>query len=136
MTFSIKIAFTDRKTCDDDDISLCLMQLSNNSSSSLINFIYIYEHRCNAFNSDFVPLAFETYGETSERFEKLIERLSSKAAEFNNIPYPILLNYWKKRISTTLQIGNVSIISEAYRRLFNFGAKTIQRDFDVERTIH
>ena len=66
-----------------------------------------FEHRCNAFDSDFVPLAFETYGGTSERFEKLIERISSKAAEFNNIPYPILLNYWKKRISTTLQIGNV-----------------------------
>ena len=29
--------------------------------------------------------------------------------KFNNIPYPILLNYWKKRISTVLQIGNVSI---------------------------
>ena len=95
-----------------------------------------FEHRCNAFDSDFVPLAFETYGGTSERFEKLIERISSKAAEFNNIPYPILLNYWKKRISTTLQIGNVSIISEAYRRLFNFGAETIERDFDVERTFH
>ena len=66
----------------------------------------------------------------------VVLRISSKAAEFNNIPYPILLNYWKKRISTTLQIGNVSIISEAYRRLFNFGAETIERDFDVERTFH
>ena len=94
------------------------------------------EDRCNAFNSDVVPLAFETYGGTSERFEKLIDRLSSKAAEFNNIPYSILLNYWKKRISTALQIGNVYIISEAYRRLFNFGAETIQRDFDVEHTFH
>ena len=46
-----------------------------------------FEHRCNAFNSDFVPQAFETCGGTSERFEKLIERLSSKAAEFNNVPY-------------------------------------------------
>ena len=61
-----------------------------------------------------------------------IEKLSSKAAEFNKIPYPILLNYWKKRISTTLQFGNVAIISEAYRRLFNFGAETLQRDFDLE----
>ena len=100
-----------------------------------VKFIYIYI-RCNAFDSDFVALAFETYGGTSERFEKLIERISSKAAEFNNIPYHILLNYWKKRISTTLQIGNVSIISEAYRRFFNFGAETIERDFDVERTFH
>ena len=45
----------------------------------------------------------------------------------------ILLNYWKKRISTVLQIGNVSIISEAYRRLFNFGADRLQRDYDLER---
>ena len=79
-----------------------------------------FEHRCNEFHSDFVPLALETYGGTSERFEKLLERLTFKAAEFNNIPYPILLNYWKKKISTVLLIGNVSIISEAYRRLFNF----------------
>ena len=51
-----------------------------------------------------------------------------------NIPYPILLNYWKKRISTVLQIGNISIISEAYRRLFNFGAETLQRDYyEMER---
>ena len=65
-----------------------------------------------------------------EKFDKLIEKLSSKAAEFNKIPYPILLNYWKKRISTTLQFGNVAIISEVY---FNFGAETLQSDFDLER---
>ena len=88
--------------------------------------------RCNEFNNDFVPLALETYGGTSEKFDKLFEKLSSKTAELNNIPYPILLNYWKK-ISTALQIGNVSIISEAYRRLFNFGADTPQRDYDLER---
>ena len=92
-----------------------------------------FEQRCNEFNSDFVPLALETYGGTSEKFDKLIEKLSSKAAELNNIPCPILLNHWKKRISTVLQIGNVSIISEAYRRLFNFGADRLQRDYDLER---
>ena len=81
-----------------------------------------------------MPLALETYGGTSEKFDKLIENLSSKAAEFNNIPYPILLNhYWKKRISAVLQFGNVSIISEAYRRLFNFVAGRLQRDYDLER---
>ena len=65
-----------------------------------------------------MPLALETYGGTSEKFDKLIEKLSSKAAEFNNIPYPILLNYWKKRISAVL---------------FNFGADRLQRDYDLER---
>ena len=100
------------------------------------NKIAKFEHRCNEFHSDFVPLALETYGGPSEKIEKLLERLTSKAAEFNNIPYPILLNYWKKRISTVHQIGNVSIISEAYRRLFNFGAETLQRDYDLERAFN
>ena len=100
------------------------------------NKIAKFERRCHEFDSDFVPLALETYGGTSEKFDKLLEKLSSKAAEFNNIPYPILLNYWKKRISTVLQIGNVSVISEAYRRLFNFGAETLQRDYDLERTFN
>ena len=100
------------------------------------NKIAKFEHRCNEFHSDFVPLALESYGGASESFEKLLERLTSKAAEFNNIPYPILLNYWKKRISTVLQIGNVSIISEAYRRLFNFGAETLLRDYDLERAFN
>ena len=81
-------------------------------------------------------LALETYGGTSERFEKLLEKLTSKAAEFNNIPYPILLNYWKKSISTVIQIGNVSTMSEAYRRLFNFGAETSLRDYDWERAFN
>ena len=34
-----------------------------------------FEHRCNLFDSDFVPLALETYGGTSEKFDKLIEKL-------------------------------------------------------------
>ena len=85
-------------------------------------FIHIYIPSlyiiCHEFDSDIVPLALETYGGTSEKFDKLLEKLSSNGAEFNNIPYPILLNYWKKRISTVLQIGNVSVNSEACRRLF------------------
>ena len=65
-------------------------------------------------------------------FEKFLERLTPKAAEFIIIPCSILLNYWNKRISAVLQIGNVSIISEAYRRLFNFGAETLQCDYDFD----
>ena len=29
-----------------------------------------------------------------------------------------------------------SIFSEAYRRLFNFGAETLQRDYDLERAFN
>ena len=105
--------------------------LEDNFSSNLSTFL-MFHHKSPELiyytYSDFAPLALETYGGTSENFDK--------AAEFNNIPYPILLNYWKKRISTVLQIGNVSIISEAYRRLFNFGAETLQRDYDLERAFN
>ena len=95
-----------------------------------------FERRCHEFHRDFVPLAMETCGGTSENFDKLLEKLSSKAAEFNNIPCPVLLHYCKKSISAVLQIGNASVISEAYRRLFNFGAETLQRDYDSERTFN
>ena len=47
------------------------------------NKIAIFEHRCNLFHSDFVPLALETYGGTSEKFDKLIEKLPSEAAEYD-----------------------------------------------------
>ena len=33
-------------------------------------------------------------------------------------------------------IGNVSIISDAYRRLFNFGAETLLHDYDLERAFN
>ena len=46
------------------------------------NKIAKFEHRCIEFHSDFVPRALETYGGTSAKFEKLIERITSKAAKF------------------------------------------------------
>ena len=103
------------------------------------NKIAKFERKCHEFDSDFVPLALETYGGTSEKFDKLLEKLAAKAAEFNNIPYPILLNYWKKRTSTVLQIAwqcFCHLSPEVYRRLFNFGAEALQRDYDLERTFN
>ena len=80
----------------------------------------------NLFHGDFVPLALVNYGGTSEKFEKLLEKITSKAAEFNNIPYPILLNYWKKRISAVFNLEMFSSfqrLTVAYstleRRLYN-----------------
>ena len=52
------------------------------------NKIAKFERRCHEFDSDFVPLALETCGGTSEKFDKLLEKLSSKAAEFNHYPLP------------------------------------------------
>ena len=90
------------------------------------NKIAKFEHRCNEFHSDFVPLALETYGGASEKFEKLLERLTSKAAEFNNIPYPICLIIGRKEFllcfklvmfPSSLRLIVASLILE--RRLYN-----------------
>ena len=92
-----------------------------------------YAARCEVFGSGFIPLAFEIYGATSPEVDNFIKAVASKAAEVNNINYAILLNYWKKRLSVNLQIGNVAIISEGYRRLFNYGGGNMDRDFATER---
>ncbi len=93
-----------------------------------------YANRCDAFGSDFTPLAFEIYGATSPEVDNFIKAVVSKAAEVNNINYAILLNYWKKRLSVNLQIGNVAIISEGYRRLYNYGGgSNMDRDSATER---
>ena len=42
------------------------------------NKIAKFEHRCNEFHSDLVPLAMETNGGTSENFEKIFERIIPK----------------------------------------------------------
>ena len=67
--------------------------------------------RCTELNSSFMPLAFESFGAVSEDTVKLMARLASKAAELSNIPYSVLLSYyWRKRISTTLQVQNARIL--------------------------
>ena len=70
-----------------------------------------YEERCRQIDSKFMPLAFEIYGSCSKNFEKLLSKIVHQASQLNHIPYSCLLSYWKKRISTTLQVYNVRIIN-------------------------
>ena len=60
-----------------------------------------------------MPLAFESYGLVSKDVIDIISSLAEKAAELLCIPYALLLSYWKKRISTTLQVGTAKFIMEA-----------------------
>ena len=39
-----------------------------------------------------------------------------------------------KHYDKSFKLAMFSVISEAYRRLFNFGEETLQRDYDLERT--
>ena len=94
-----------------------------------------FNDRCDRAGGSFIPLAFETYGATSTRVDNFIKDVVSRAAEINHIPYSVLLNYWKKRLSVSLQIGNINILSLAYRRLFNYGGGNLDRDITTERIL-
>ena len=61
-----------------------------------------------------MPLAFESYdGLVSKDVIDIISSLAEKAAELLCIPYALLLSYWKKRISTTLQVGTAKYVMDA-----------------------
>ena len=64
--------------------------------------------------------------------DKLIQSLVSRASERTFVPYHVLLFYWRKRISYTLQYYNAWIINQAYLKLNNCGGGNIHRDFDLE----
>ena len=64
-----------------------------------------------------MPLAFESFGAVSADTVTLIAKLVSKAAELSNIPYSVLLSYWRKRISTTLQVQNARILMLSATRI-------------------
>ena len=79
-----------------------------------------------------MPLAFEVYGAVSENVNSFIKSVVSKAAERNGIPYHVLLNYWRKRISCTLQSYNAWIINQAYLQSNNLVGGNLHPDFSLE----
>ena len=51
-----------------------------------------------------MPMAFEIYGACSEKFEDFLKKMVKAASDANHVPYySVLLNYWRKRFSVTLQ---------------------------------
>jgi hypothetical protein len=72
------------------------------------------KQRCHEIDSSFMPLAFESFGAVSEQTVALMANLVSKAAELSMIPYSVLLSYWRKHISTTLQIHNARYPHDVY----------------------
>ena len=69
--------------------------------------------------SDFMPMAFEIYGACSGKFEDFLKKMVKAASDANHVPNSVLLNYWRKRFSVTLQTFNVRIITRAYLALFD-----------------
>ena len=56
-----------------------------------------------AIGDRFLPLAFETFGNTTTEVLGLLQDMVGKAAEIKSIPFSRLLSYCTRRVSTTLQ---------------------------------
>ena len=55
------------------------------------------------------------------------------ASEVNDVPYSVLLNYWRERFSVTLQTFNARLITQAYLVIFDNGGGNLERDFSSAR---
>ena len=89
-----------------------------------------YARVCRENDGTFIPLAFETYGTFSKRTEDLIKRIVDIAAGIHHCNYSTMLNYWRRRFSSTLQYFNTQIITESH--LLNFITENegqLERDF-------
>ena len=73
-----------------------------------------YKRICGLNESTFIPLAFETYGTYSNQTENLVKRLVGVAKDIHHCDFSSLLNYWRRRFSSTLQYFNAQIINESY----------------------
>ena len=78
-----------------------------------------YDEACREIGARFLPLAFEVFGRTSDEVMTLLKDLVQRSSEISQIPFPHLLSYWKRRLSTTLQKGNSLFIMETSEHILN-----------------
>ena len=74
-----------------------------------------YKEKCERQGLCFSPIVFESFGLASREVIQLISRLAEKSSELSGIPFEL----WKKRISTTLQVGTAKFIMEASTSAIN-----------------
>ena len=72
-----------------------------------------YLKKCENQGACFSPLPFESFALAGREVLDLVSSLVKKASESLNIDFALLLSYWKKRISTTLQVYTAKFILEA-----------------------
>ena len=78
-----------------------------------------YSGVCANIGASFLPLAFATFGKTSDETLSLIRDLVGKAAEINQLSFSRVLSHWKRRFSTVLQKENsLFILNSSSRVLF------------------
>ena len=77
-----------------------------------------------------MPMAFETFGAVSEEAMGVVAKLVQKASDVTKIPFSILFNYWKKRLSTTMQVQNARILVNATRDILGRNDRQ-EEEFDA-----
>jgi hypothetical protein len=96
-----------------------------------------YKERCERQGVCFLPLAFESFGLASKEVVNIISSLAQKASELNSLPFEFVLSYWKKRISTSLQVGtakfimDVSTCTRNHRRQVDFEDSVLLESYHV-----
>ena len=55
------------------------------------------------------------------------------ASDANHVPYSVLLNYWMKSFSVSLQTFKARLITQAYLVIFDNGGGNLERDFSSGR---
>ena len=78
-----------------------------------------YDQHCKDIGATFHAAAFEIFGSTSEATEELITKLVRRAAERRHIPLLNLFSFWRKRISTAIQMGNAMFLLKANSKILN-----------------
>ena len=65
----------------------------------------------------FEGLACECYGKWGDDFKLAFQRFVAQGSATTAIPVSILANYWRRRLSVTLQRGNSNAINTRLNRL-------------------
>ena len=83
--------------------------------------------KCSRVGAAFMPFVFETHGRVSEVAISFMKTLVTRAAASSHIPYSMLLSYWMKRLSTTIQAGNADYLLSASRRIAAHAQRSLAR---------
>ena len=80
-----------------------------------------HKPNCDAINVEFLPLIVDAFGRPSETFISFVTNLIHRASDITHIPFSLLLNYWKKRISTNIQRFNARMLMDATHDIYTSG---------------
>ena len=81
-----------------------------------------------------LPVALEIHGVTSETFKKLIRRLATEISDANDVPYCIALSYWQRKMSTSLQRMNATILRSTQVKISRRSG--MMREVDLDPNDH